>query len=175
MGATGGGMVSRVELCREASPAAEGGRAGKKRREKGRKVCVFYMLTFSSFFCASLQTQKGMVLLCISLCIHKKEKNVYVKLHTANKAGVMRAYVYVCILRKCSGWFRCTDFRKFCAGLFAYFFCWQPCGRQSLRAAGEVCMFICTKKKTKCICLHTQKKNKMHMFTYSKFEVICIA
>lgn len=160
MGATGGGMVSRVELCREASPAAEGGRAGKKRREKGRKVCVFYMLTFSSFFCASLQTQKGMVLLCISLCIHKKEKNVYVKLHTANKAGVMRAYVYVCILRKCSGWFRCTDFRKFCAGLFAYFFCWQPCGRQSLRAAGEVCMFICTKKKTKCICLHTQKKEQ---------------
>ena len=79
MGATGGGMVSRVELCREASPAAEGGRAGKKRREKGRKVCVFYMLTFSSFFCASLQTQKGMVLLCISLCIHKKEKNVYLE------------------------------------------------------------------------------------------------
>ena len=158
MGATGGGMVSRVELCREASPAAEGGRAGKKRREKGRKVCMFYMLIFSSFFCTSLQTQKVMVLLCISLCIHKKEKNVYVKLHTANKAGVMRAYVYVCILRKCSGWFRCTDFRKFCAGLFAYFFCWQPCGRQSLRTEGEVCMFICTKKKTKCICLHTQKK-----------------
>ena len=160
MGATGGGMVYRVELCREASPAAEGGRAGKKRREKGRKVCMFYMLIFSSFFCTSLQTQKVMVLLCISLCIHKKEKNVYVKLHTANKAGVMRAYVYVCILRKCSGWFRCTDFRKFCAGLFAYFFCWQPCGRQSLRAAGEVCMFICTKKKTKCICLHTQKKEQ---------------
>lgn len=180
MGATGGGMVSRVELCREASPAAFGGRAGKKRREKWRKVCIFYMLTFSSFFCASLQTQKGMVLLCISLCIHKKEKNVYVKLHTANKAGVMRAYVYVCILRKCSGWFRCTDFRKFCAGLFAYFFCWQPCGRQSLRAAGEVCMFICTKKKTKCICLHTQKKEQnayvyickilsdMHSLTYTQ-------
>ena len=156
-------------------------------REKGRKVCIFYMLTFSSFFCASLQTQKWMALLCISLCIYKKEKNVYVKLHTANKAGDMRAYVYVCILRKCSGWFRCADFRKFCAGLFAYFFCWQPCGRQSMRAAGEVCMFICTKKKTKCICLHTQKKeqnayvyickkkNKMHMFTYAKFEAICIA
>ena len=110
---------------------------------------------FFLFFCASLQTQKGMVLLCISLCIHKKEKHVYVKLHTANKAGVMRAYVYVCILKKCSGWFRCADFRKFCTGLFAYFFCWQ-----SLRAAGEVCMFICTKKKTKCICLHTQKKEQ---------------
>lgn len=160
MGAPGGGVVSRVELCREASPAAEGGRAGKKRREKWRKVCIFYMLTFSSFFCASLQIQKGMVLLCISLCIHKKEKNVYVKLHTANKAGDMRAYVYVCILKKCSGWFRCADFMKFCAGLFAYFFCWQPCGRQSMRAAGEVCMFICTKKKTKCICLHTQKKEQ---------------
>ena len=76
MGAPGGGAVSRMELCREASPAAEGGRAGKKMREKGRKVCIFYMLTFSSFFCASLQTQKWMALLCISLCIYKKEKNV---------------------------------------------------------------------------------------------------
>lgn len=166
MGATGGGMVSWVELCRETSPAAEGGRAGKKRREKGRKVCIFYMLTFSSFFCASLQTQKGMVLLCISLCIHKKEKNVYVKLHTANKAGVMRAYVYVCILRKCSGWFRCTDFRKFCAGLFAYFFCWQPAAihagsRRSMyvymyKKENEMYMFTYTKKRTKCICLRIQ-------------------
>lgn len=78
--------------------------AGRERKAgKGRKVYMFYMLIFFSFFCASLQTQKRMVLLCISLCIHKKEKNVYVKLHTANKAGVMRAYVYVCILRKCSG------------------------------------------------------------------------
>lgn len=166
MGATGGGMVSLMELCREASPAAEGGRAGKKRREKGRKVCIFYMLTFSSFFCASLQTQKGMVLLCISLCIHKKEKNVYVKLHTANKAGVMRAYVYVCILRKCSGWFRCTDFRKFCAGLFAYFFCWQQAAihagsRRSMyvymyKKENEMYMFTYTKKRTKCICLRIQ-------------------
>ena len=41
--------------------------------------------------------------------------------------------------------------------------------------AGKMYMFICTKKKTKCICLHTQKKNKMHMFTYTKFEAICIA
>lgn len=64
---------------------------------------MFYMLIFSSFFCASLQTQKEIILLCMSLCIHKKEKNVYVKLYIANKAGAMRAYVYVCILRKCSG------------------------------------------------------------------------
>lgn len=144
-----------MELCREApSPAAEGGRAGKKRREKGRKVCIFYMLIFSSFFCASLQTQKWMILLCISLCIYKKEKNVYVKLHTANKAGIMRAYVYVCIFVKCSGWFRCAGFRKFCAGLFAYFF------------AGSM--------RSMYVYIH-KKKNKMHMFTYSKFEVICIA
>lgn len=55
-------MASRAELCREApSPAAFGGRAGKKRREKGRKVCMFYMLNFSYFFCASLQTQKEMI------------------------------------------------------------------------------------------------------------------
>ena len=161
MGATGGGMVSRVELCREASPAAEGGRAGKKRRGKGRKVCIFYMLTFSSFFCASLQTQKGMVLLCISLCIHKKEKNVYVKLHTANKADVMRAYVYVCILKKCSGWFRCADFRKFCAGLFAYFFCWQPA---AIHAGSRRSMYVYMYKK----------ENKMHMFTYTKKITKCI-
>lgn len=164
MGATGGGMVSRVELCREASPAAEGGRAGKKRREKGRKVCMFYMLIFSSFFCTSLQTQKVMVLLCISLCIHKKEKNVYVKLHTANKAGIMRAYVYICILRKCSGWFRCADFRKFCAGLFAYFFCGRPCGQQEK----YVCLYVQKRKQNVYVYIH-KKKNKMHMFTYAKF------
>lgn len=164
MGATGGGMVSRVELCREASPAAEGGRAGKKRREKGRKVCMFYMLIFSSFFCTSLQTQKAMVLLCISLCIHKKEKNVYVKLHTANKAGIMRAYVYICILKKCSGWFRCADFRKFCAGLFAYFFCGRPCGQQEK----YVCLYVQKRKQNVYVYIH-KKKNKMHMFTYAKF------
>ena len=166
MGATGGGMVSWVELCREASPGAAGGRGGKKRREKGRKGGVFYMLTFSSFFCAFLQTQKWMILLCISLCIHKKEKNVYVKLHTANKAGVMRAYVYVCILRKCSGWFRCADFRKFCAGLFAYFFCGQQ--------EKYVCLYVQKRKQNVYVYIH-KKKNKMHMFTYAKFEAICIA
>ena len=81
----------------------------------------------------------------------QKRKNVYVKLHTANKAGDMRAYVYVCILRKCSGWFMCADFRKFCAGLFAYFFCGQQ--------EKYVCLYV-QKKKTKCICLHTQKKEQ---------------
>lgn len=160
MGAPGGGVVSRVELCREASPAAEGGRAGKKMREKGRKVYMFYMLIFSSFFVYLYKHKKGQFFCAYLYVYTKKKKNVYVKLHTANKADVMRAYVYVCILKKCSGWFRCADFMKFCAGLFAYFFCWQPCGRQFLRAAGEVCMFICTKKKTKCICLHTQKKEQ---------------
>lgn len=147
-------------MPRGAKPCRRRRQGGKEKAgEMAKSVYVLYAYFFL-FFCASLQTQKGMILLCISLCIYKKEKNVYVKLHTANKAGIMRAYVYVCILRKCSGWFRCADFRKFCAGLFAYFFCWQPCGRQSMRAAGEVCMFICTKKKTKCICLHTQKKEQ---------------
>ena len=168
-------MVSRAELCREASPAAEGGRAGKKRREKGRKVCIFYMLIFSSFFCASLQTQKGMILLCISLCIHKKEKNVYVKLHTANKADVMRAYVYVCIFVKCSGWFRCADFRKFCAGLFAYFFCGNPAGGNPCGQKEKyVCLYVQKRKQNVYVYIH-KKKNKMHMFTYAKFEVVCIA
>ena len=152
---SGGVVVFRAELCREApSPAAEGGRAGKKRRKKERKVCMFYMLIFSSFFCASLQTQKGKIFLCISLYIHKKEKSVYVKLYTANPVNVMRAYVYIRIFKKCSGWFRCADFRKFCAGLFAYFF---SAGSSSL--AGIVHMFICTKKE-----------NKMYMFTYTKKE-----
>lgn len=165
MGAPAGGMVSRVELCREASPAAEGGRAGKKGGERAKSVYVLYAYFFL-FFCASLQTQKGMVILCISLCIHKKEKNVYVKLHIANKAGVMRAYVYVCILRKCSGWFRCADFRELCAGLFAYFFCGQQ--------EKYVCLYVQKRKQNVYVYIH-KKKNKMHMFTYSKFEAICIA
>jgi len=158
-GAPGGGVVSRVELCREAP--------GRERKAgKWRKVCIFYMLIFSSFFCASLQTQKGMILLCISLCIYKKEKNVYVKLHTANKAGIMRAYVYVCIFVKRSGWFRCAGFRKFCAGLFAYFFCGQQ--------EKYVCLYVQKRKQSVYVYIH-KKKNKMHMFTYAKFEVICIA
>ena len=154
-------MVFRAELCREApSPAAEGGRAGKKRREKGRKVCMFYMLNFSSFFCASLQTQKWKIILCISLCIHKKEKSVYVKLYTANPANVMCAYVYIRILKKCSDWFRCTDFRKFCAGLFAYFSLREAAAlRAAVLRAKCICLYV-QKKKTKCICLHTQKKEQ---------------
>ena len=44
-------MASRAELCREASsPAAEGGRAGKKRREKGEKRICFICLFFPLFF-----------------------------------------------------------------------------------------------------------------------------
>ena len=159
MGAPGGGVVSRVELCRR----RQGGK--EKAGERAKSMYILYAYFFL-FFCASLQTQKGMVLLCISLCIHKKEKHVYVKLHTANKAGVMRAYVYVCILRKCSGWFRCADFRKFCAGLFAYFFCWQPAAipagsRRSMyvymyKKENKMYMFTYTKKRTKCICLRIQ-------------------
>ena len=141
---------------RRALPPKAAGRERKGGR-KGEKYVYSICLLFPLFFCASLQTQKGMVLLCISLCIHKKEKNVYVKLHTANKAGVMRAYVYVCILKKCSGWFRCVDFRKFCAGLFAYFFCWQPA---AIPAGSMRSMYVYMYKK----------ENKMYMFTYTKKE-----
>lgn len=141
---------------RRALPPSAAGLERKGGR-KGEKCICFICLFFPLFLCIFTNTKKDNSFVHIFMYIQKR-KNVYVKLHTANKAGDMRAYVYVCILRKCSGWFRCADFRKFCAGLFAYFFCWQPCGRQSMRAAGEVCMFICTKKKTKCICLHTQKK-----------------
>lgn len=144
---------------RRALPPKAAGRERKGGR-KGEKCVYSICLLFPLFFVHLYKHKKGWFFCAYLYVYTKKKKNVYVKLHTANKAGVMRAYVYVCILRKCSGWFRCTDFRKFCAGLFAYFFCWQPCGRQSLRAAGEVCMFICTKKKTKCICLHTQKKEQ---------------
>lgn len=166
MGATGGrdgfpgGTLPRGEPCRR---RRQGGK--EKAGERAKSVYILYAYFFL-FFCASLQTQKGMVLLCISLCMHKKEKNVYVKLHTANKAGVMRAYVYICILRKCSGWFRCADFRKFCAGLFAYFFCWQPAAipagsRRSMyvymyKKENKMYMFTYTKKRTKCICLRMQ-------------------
>lgn len=38
---------------------APGGRAGKKRREKGRKVYMFYMLIFSSFFVHLYKHKKG--------------------------------------------------------------------------------------------------------------------
>lgn len=70
-------MVSRVELCREApSPAAFGGRAGKKRREKGRKVCMFYMLNFSSFF-VHLYKHKNGRLFCVYLYVYIKKKKVY--------------------------------------------------------------------------------------------------
>lgn len=75
MGAPGGGVVSRVELCREASPAAEGGRAGKKRREKGRKVCIFYMLTFSSFFfCIFTNTKMDDSFVYIFMYTQKRKK-----------------------------------------------------------------------------------------------------
>lgn len=153
-------IASRAELCREApSPAAEGGRAGKKRREKGRKVCMSICLSFPLFFCASLQTQKWKIILCISLCIHKKEKSVYVKLYTLNLTNVMRAYVYIRILKKCSGWFRYTDFRKFCTGLFAYF---------SLREAAAL--------RAKCICLYVQKR-KQNVYVYihkKRTKCICL-
>ena len=140
-------------LPRGAKPCRRRRQGGKEKAgERAKSVYILYAYFFL-FFCASLQTQKWMALLCISLCIHKKEKNVYVKLYTANKAGVMRAYVYVCILRKCSGWFRCADFRKFCADLFAYFFCWQ---------------------QEKYVCLYAQKENKMYMFTYTKKGTKCI-
>lgn len=155
-----GGTLPRGEPCRR---RRQGGK--EKAGERAKSMYILYAYFFL-FFCSSLQTQKGMVLLCISLCIHKKEKHVYVKLHTANKAGVMRAYVYVCILKKCSGWFRCADFRKFCTGLFAYFFCWQPAAipagsRRSMyvymyKKENKMYMFTYTKKRTKCICLRIQ-------------------
>lgn len=149
-------MYTTREEIREKKKWAPPG-AGKKGGKRAKSVYVLYAYFFI-FFCASLQTQKWMVLLCISLCIHKKEKNVYVKLHTANKAGVMRAYVYVCILKKCSGWFRCADFRKFCAGLFAYFFCGQQEKYVCLyvqKRKQNVYVYI-HKKRTKCICLRIQ-------------------
>ena len=153
------GTLPRGEPCRR---RRQGGK--EKAGERAKSVYILYAYFFI-FFCASLQTQKWMILLCISLCIHKKEKNVYVKLHTANKAGVMRAYVYVCILRKCSGWFRCADFRKFCAGLFAYFFCGQQ--------EKYVCLYIQKRKQNVYVYIH-KKKNKMHMFTYTKKRTKCI-
>lgn len=76
MGAPGGGVVSRVELCREASPAAFGGRAGKKMREKGRKVYMFYMLIFSSFFVYLYKHKKGQFFYAY-LYVYTKKKKMY--------------------------------------------------------------------------------------------------
>lgn len=82
----------------------------------------------------------------------------------------MRAYVYIRIFKKRSGWFRYTDFRKFCAGLFAYFFLREAAALRAAIPAGsrrsmyvymykkenKMYMFTYTKKRTKCICLHIQ-------------------
>lgn len=150
-------------MPRGAKPCRRRRQGGKEKAgERAKSVYILYAYFFI-FFCASLQTQKWMILLCISLCIYKKEKNVYVKLYTANKAGVMRAYVYVCILRKCSGWFRCADFRKFCAGLFAYFFL-RAALRAAIPAGSRRSMYVYMYKK----------ENKMYMFTYTKKRTKCI-
>ena len=70
-------MASRAELCREApSPAAEGGRAGKKRREKGRKVCMSICLSFPLFF-VHLYKHKNGRLFCVYLYVYIKKKKVY--------------------------------------------------------------------------------------------------
>ena len=141
---------------RRALPPKAAGRERKGGR-KGEKYVYSICLLFPLFFVHLYKHKKGWFF-CVCKDAQKKEKNVYVKLHTANKAGVMRAYVYVCILRKCSGWFRCTDFRKFCAGLFAYFFCWQQEKYVCLyvqKRKQNVYVYI-HKKRTKCICLRIQ-------------------
>lgn len=146
-------------MPRGAKPCRLRRQGGKEKAGKRAKSVYVYMLIFSSFFCASLQTQKWKIILCISLCIHKKEKSVYVKLYTLNLTNVMRAYVYIRILKKCSGWFRYTDFRKFCTGLFAYF---------SLREAAAL--------RAKCICLYVQKR-KQNVYVYihkKRTKCICL-
>ena len=76
MGAPGGGMVSLMELCREASPAAEGGRAGKKRREKGEKYVYFICLLFPLFF-VHLYKHKKECFFCAYLYVYIKKKKMY--------------------------------------------------------------------------------------------------
>lgn len=74
MGAPGGGMVSLMELCREASPAAEGGRAGKKRREKGEKCICFICLFFPLFLCIFTNTKKDGSFVHIFMYTQKRKK-----------------------------------------------------------------------------------------------------
>lgn len=76
MGATGGGMVSWVELCREASPAAEGGRAGKKGGRKGEKCICFICLFFPLFFVYLYKHKKGWFF-CAYLYVYTKKKKMY--------------------------------------------------------------------------------------------------
>ena len=149
---------------RRALPPKAAGRERKGGRN-GEKYVYSICLLFHLFLCIFTNTKMDGSFMHIFMYTQKR-KNVYVKLHTANKAGVMRAYVYVCILRKRSGWFRCADFRKFCAGLFAYFFCGQQ--------EKYVYLYVQKRKQNVYVYIH-KKKNKMHMFTYAKFEAICIA
>lgn len=131
--------------------------AGKKGGKRAKSVYILYAYFFLFFLCIFTNTRKDGSFVHIFMYTQKR-KNVYVKLHTANKADVIRAYVYVCILKKCSGWFRCADFRKFCAGLFAYFFCWQQEKYVCLyvqKRKQNVYVYI-HKKRTKCICLRMQ-------------------
>lgn len=172
---SGGGMTFRKDFAerRQALPPKAAGRE-RKGGKRAKSVYVLYAYFFL-FFCASLQTQKWKIILCISLCIHKKEKSVYVKLYTANPANVMRAYVYIRIFKKCSGWFRYTDFRKFCACLFAYFSLREAASlRAAVLRAKCICLYVQKRKQNVYVYIH-KKKNKMHMFTYTKFEAICIA
>lgn len=151
-----GGTLPRGEPCRL---RRQGGK--EKAGERAKSVYVLYAYFFLFFLYIFTNTKSDGSFVHIFMYTQKR-KNVYVKLHTANKAGIMRAYVYICILKKCSGWFRCADFRKFCAGLFAYFFCGRPCGQQEK----YVCLYVqkrkqnvyvyIHKKRTKCICLHMQ-------------------
>ena len=71
---TGGGMVSRAELCREASPAAEGGRAGKKGGKRAKSVYVLYVYFFLFFLCIFTNTKKDGSFVHIFMYTQKRKK-----------------------------------------------------------------------------------------------------
>lgn len=74
MGAPGGGVVSLVELCREASPAAFGGRAGKKGGRNGEKCVYSICLLFPLFLCIFTNTKKDNSFVHIFMYTQKKKK-----------------------------------------------------------------------------------------------------
>ena len=71
--------------------------AGKKGGKRAKSVYILYAYFFLFFLCIFTNTRKDGSFVHIFMYTQKR-KNVYVKLHTANKADVIRAYVYVCIL-----------------------------------------------------------------------------
>lgn len=86
---------------RRALPPKAAGRE-RKAGEMAKNVYILYAYFFL-FFCASLQTQKRIILLYISLCIHKKRKKCICKV-TYRKQSRRYACICLCMYFKKVQW-----------------------------------------------------------------------